>query len=46
MNVNVIELMEKLLLLDNVDSELSTNGRMAFQMVDYQEKPDDQTKDN
>lgn len=43
---NVDELMEKLLLLENVDFELSTNGRMLTQMVDHQDKPDDQTKDN
>lgn len=43
---NVDDLMEKLLLLENVDFELSTNGRMLTQMVDHQDKPDDQTKDN
>ena len=46
MNVNVVELMEKLLLLDSVDFELSTNGRMVSEMVDHHDKPDDQTKDN
>ena len=46
MNVNVVELMEKLLLLDSVDFELSTNGRMVSEMVDHQDKLDDQTKDN
>ena len=47
MNVNVVELMEKLLLLENVDFELSTNGRMVTEMVDHQDKLDDQlTKDN
>ena len=44
MNVNIDELMEKFLLLENV--ELSTNGRMVTEMVDHQDKPDDQTKDN
>lgn len=38
--------MEKLLLLENVDFELSTNRRMVTEMVDHQDKPDDQTKDN
>ena len=42
MNVNVVELMEKLLMLDRVDFELSTNGRMVSEMVDHQDKPDDQ----
>ena len=46
MNVNVVELMKKLLLLDSVDFELSTNGRMVSEMVDHHDKPDDQTKDN
>ena len=46
MNVNVVELMEKLLLLENVDFELSTNRRMVTEMVDHQEKLDDQRKDN
>ena len=44
MNVNIDELMEKFLLLENV--ELSTNDRMVTEMVDHQDKPDDQTKDN
>ena len=43
---SVDELMEKLLLLENVDFELSTNGRMVTEMGDHQDKPDDQTKDN
>jgi len=43
---NVDELMEKLLLLQNVDFELSTNGRMVTEMVDHQDKPDEPTKDN
>ena len=43
---NVDELMEKLLLLENVDFELSTNGRMVTEMVDHQDKPDEPTKDN
>ena len=46
MNVNVDKLMEKFLLLENVDFELSTNGRMVTEMVDHQDIPDDQTKDN
>ena len=46
MNVNIDELMEKFLLLEDVDFELSTNGRMVTEMVDHQDKPDDQTKDN
>ena len=46
MNVNIDELNEKFLLLENVDFELSTNGRMVTEMVDHQDKPDDQTKDN
>ena len=45
MNVNIDELMEKFLLLENVDFELSTNGRMVTEMVDHQDKPDDQKKD-
>ena len=45
--MNVGELMEKkLLLLENADFELSTNGRMIAEMVDHQDKPDAQTKDN
>jgi len=43
---NVDELMEKLLLLENIDFELSTNGRMVTEMVDHQDKPDEPTKDN
>ena len=43
---NVDELMEKLLLLENVDFELSANGRMVTEMVDHQDKPDEPTKDN
>ena len=46
MNVNIDELMEKFLLLENVDFELFTNGRMVTEMMDHQDKPDDQTKDN
>ena len=46
MNVNIDELMEKFLLLENVDFELSTNRRMVTEMVDHQEKLDDQRKDN
>lgn len=40
---NVDELMEKLLLLEKVDFELSTNGsgRMITEMIDHQEKPDE-----
>lgn len=40
---NVDELMEKLLLLEKVDFELSTNGsgRMITEMIDPQEKPDE-----
>ena len=45
MIVNVDELMEKLLFLENVDFELSSYGRMVTEMVDHQDKPDDQTKD-
>ena len=45
MNVNIDELMENFLLLENVDFELSTNGRMVTEMVDHQDKPDDQIKD-
>ena len=41
-----VKLMEKFLLLENVDFELSTNGRMVTEMVDHQDKPDYQTKDN
>ena len=37
---------KKLLLLEKVDFELSTNGRMVTEMVDHQDKPDEQTKDN
>ena len=46
MNMNIDKLMEKFLLLENVDFELSTNGRMVTEMVDHQDKLDDQTKDN
>ena len=45
MNVNIDELMENFLLLENVDFELSTNGRMVTEIVDHQDKPDDQIKD-
>ena len=38
--------MEKLMLLEKVDFELSTNGRMVTERVDHQDKPDDQAKDN
>lgn len=36
------KLMEKLMLLEKVDFELSTNGsgRMITEMIDHQEKPD------
>ena len=44
--MNIDELMEAFLLLENVDSELSTKRRMVTEMVDHQDKPDDQTKDN
>ena len=37
MNVNIDELMEKFLLLENVDFKLSTNRRMVTEMVDHQE---------
>ena len=40
---NVNELMKKLLLLGKVDFELSTNGKMITEMIDHQEKPDEQT---
>ena len=46
MNVNIDELMEKFLLLENVDFELFTKGRMVTETMDHQDKPDDQTKDN
>ena len=46
MNVNVVALMEKLLLQENVELSLSTNGRMVTETVDHQNKPDDQTNDN
>ena len=39
--MNIDELMEKFLLLENV--ELSINGRMVTEMVHHQDKPDDQT---
>ena len=45
MNMNIDELMEKFLLLEKVEFELSTNGRMVTEMVDHLGKPDDQTKD-
>lgn len=38
-------MIEKLLLLENVDFELSTNGRMLTQMVDHQDELDDETND-
>lgn len=41
---NVDELMKKLLLLEKVDFELSTNGRMITEIVDHQEKLDEQTE--
>ena len=44
--MNIDELMGKFLLLENVDFELSSNGRMVTEMVDHQDKPDDQIKDN
>ena len=31
--MNIDELMEKVLLLENIDFELSTNGRMVIEMV-------------
>lgn len=43
---NVDELMEKILLLENVDFELSTNGRIVTEILDHKEKPDEPTKDN
>lgn len=43
---NVDELMEKLLLLENVDFELSTNGRIVTEILDHKEKPDEPTKDD
>lgn len=39
---NVDELMEKLLLLENVDFELSTNGRIVTEILDHKEKPDEE----
>ena len=38
MFVNVDELMEKLLFLEHVDFELSSNGRMVTEMVDHSSK--------
>ena len=35
MNMNIDELMEKFLLLENVDFELSTSGRMVTEMVGH-----------
>ena len=43
---NVDELTEKLLLLEKVDFQLSSNGRMITEMVDHREKPDRQTKED
>lgn len=43
---NVDELTEKLLLLEKVDFPLSSNGQMITKMVDYQEKPDQQTNED
>lgn len=43
---NVDELTEKLLLLEKVDFQLSSNGQMITKMVDYQEKPDQQTNED
>ena len=34
---NVDELMKKLLLLEKIDFELSTNGRMITEMVDHEQ---------
>ena len=42
MKVNIDELMETFLLLENVEFELSTNGRMVTEMVDHQDKAYDQ----
>ena len=38
MNVNIDDLMEKFLLLENVDYKLSTNERMVTEMVDHRDK--------
>ena len=46
MNGNIDEPMETFRLLENLDFELFTNGRMVTEMMDHQDKPDDQTKDN
>lgn len=43
---NMDELTEKLLLLEKVDFQLSSNGQMITKMVDYQEKPDQQTNED
>ena len=43
---NEDELTEKLLLIENVDFQLSTNGRMITEMVDHQEKPGEKTKED
>ena len=41
MNGNIDEPMETFRLLENVDFELFTKGRMVTEMVDHQDKPDD-----
>ena len=46
MNANIDELMEKFLLLEKLEFELSANGRMVTEMMDHQDKPGDQKKDN
>ena len=46
MNMKIDELMEKFLLLENVDFELSTNEKIVTGMVDHQDKLDDQTAYN
>ena len=43
---NVDELTEKLLLLEKVDFQLSSNGRMITEMADHQEKPHQETKED
>ena len=43
---NVDELTEKLLLLEKVDFQLSSNGRMITEMADYPEKPHQETKED
>ena len=43
---NVDELTEKLLLLEKVDFQLSSNGRMITEMADHQKKPHQETKED